>query len=64
MAKLDLRKSIKRQMKKQELNVPALARAIDVNQMSLYNYLAGRSELTAANMEKLLAALGAKVVFP
>ena len=63
MAKLNLRKQIKSQMKKRKLSVPAIARALELNPQTLYNYLAGKSELTAANMERLLEQLGGKVVF-
>ena len=63
MAKLNLRKQIKSQMTKRKLSVPAMARALELNPQTLYNYLAGKSELTAANMERLLDQLGGKVVF-
>jgi transcriptional regulator with XRE-family HTH domain len=33
-------------MKRKKLSVPALARALGLNQQTLYNYLAGKSELT------------------
>ena len=63
MAKLNLRKQIKSQMKKRKLSVPAMARALELNPQTLYNYLAGKSELTAANMERLLDQLGGKITF-
>jgi len=63
MPKLNLRSAIKKQMKKQKLSVPAMARALELNPQTLYNYLAGKSELTAANLEGLLDQLGGKVVF-
>ena len=59
----DLRAQIKTAMKRKKLSVPALARALELNQQTLYNYLAGKSELTAANLEGLLKHLGGKVVF-
>jgi transcriptional regulator with XRE-family HTH domain len=59
----DLRSKIKSQMKRKKLSVPALARALGLNQQTLYNYLAGKSELTAANLEALLGELGGTISF-
>jgi transcriptional regulator with XRE-family HTH domain len=59
----DLRTQIKSQMKRKKLSVPALARALGLNQQTLYNYLAGKSELTAANLEALLAELDGTISF-
>ena len=59
----DLRAQIKTAMKRKKLSVPALARELGLNQQTLYNYLSGKSELTAANLEGLLKHLGGKVVF-
>jgi len=51
--KIDFRKIIKKRMKKRHINIPQLARIININQQTLYNYLAGRSELTAGNLQKI-----------
>ena len=63
MAKPNLRAAIKKQMKKQKLSVPALARALELNQQTLYNYLAGNTEMTADNLLRLIDHLGGSVVF-
>jgi transcriptional regulator with XRE-family HTH domain len=59
----DLRTQIKAQMKRKTLSVPALARTLGLNQQTVYNYLAGKSELTAANLEALLREMGGKITF-
>lgn len=58
---MDFRKLIKSEMEKREMSVPALARKVELNQQTLYNYLAGKSELTAVNLEKVFEVLEIKV---
>ena len=59
----NLRKQIKSQMKRRKLSVPAIARTLELNPQTVYNYLAGKTEMTAANLERLIAELGGKIVF-
>lgn len=63
MPRLDLRVRIKRQMQKRKISTPELARRLELNPQTLYNYLAGKSELTAGNLGRLLAELGGRIVF-
>lgn len=59
----DLRTRLKRQMQKQKISTPAMARKLELNPQTLYNYFAGKSELTAGNLECLLKQLGGKITF-
>lgn len=57
---IDFRKEIKKRMKKQNINTPELARRAGLNIGTMYNYLAGKSEMTTANLSLVLDILGAK----
>lgn len=54
---MDLRKTITARMRREKISVPAVARQLECNQQTLYNYLSGRSELGAGLLEKLLEIL-------
>ena len=58
---MDFKKIIKKQMKKQKINIPALARKVEINSQTLYNYLGGKSEMTAGNLEKVFNILNVRV---
>ena len=58
MVKIDFRGLIKREMKKQKINTPELARRVGLNSQTLYNYLAGKTEMKATNLEKVFEVLG------
>lgn len=45
----------------QGLKVPQLARLAEVNQQTLYNYFARRSELTSKNLQKVFELLDINV---
>jgi transcriptional regulator with XRE-family HTH domain len=53
----DFRKIIKTSIKKQKLSIPQLARLVELNQSSIYNYMSGKSEMTSGNLERILEAL-------
>jgi predicted transcriptional regulator len=55
---IDFRKEIKKLMKKQKINTPELARRAGLNAQTLYNFLAGKSEMTAGNLSVILDILG------
>jgi predicted transcriptional regulator len=55
---IDFRKEIKKLMKKQKINTPELARRAGLNVQTLYNFLAGKSEMTAGNLSVILDILG------
>ena len=58
MIKIDFRELIKREMKKQKINIPEMARRIGLNAQTIYNYLAGKTEMKATNLEKIFEKLG------
>ena len=55
--KIDFRKQIKKLIKKKKISVPQLARLVVMNPQTIYNYLAERTEMTSANLEKILMVL-------
>jgi len=57
---IDFRSLIKKKMKQQNVSVPQIARAAELNSQTLYNYFSGRSELTAANLQKIFTLLKIK----
>jgi len=61
MTKIDFRDQIKKLLKKNKLRVPQLAREVEMNQQTIYNYLAGRTEMTSGNLEKILMRLQDKL---
>ena len=58
---VDFRKTIKKKMKQQKINTPEMARRLRLSQQTLYDYLAGKSEMTAKNLEAMLNELGAEL---
>lgn len=65
MTNVDFRGQIKRLLEERQMSVPELARRLAqlepplvLNQQTLYNYLAGRSDTPGGNIEKMLAVLG------
>ena len=59
--KIDFRKSINQALRAQKMSVPDLARKVQLNPQTIYNYLAGRSEMTAASLEKIFSILKIKI---
>ncbi|RKY23755.1 MAG: hypothetical protein DRP62_05300 [Planctomycetota bacterium] len=63
MTKIDFRRQIKKHLKAKKMSVPQLTFAVnkkygtELNYSTLYRYLQGRSELTAANLERILNIL-------
>lgn len=55
--KIDFRAEIKRLLKKKKMSIPALARKVDLNPQTIYNYLSGKTEMTSGNLEKILELL-------
>ena len=60
--KIDFRGEIKKLLKKKKKSVPQLAREVKppMNPQTIYNYLAGKSEMTAGNLERILELLKGK----
>ena len=63
MSKIDLRKILLRQMKKQKISIPAMSRAIGCNQNTLYDFFAGRKALGANYLQTVLNELHAEIKF-
>lgn len=57
MSKIDIRKIIKVKLRIMRISIPELARRVQCNQQTLYNYLAGNSELRADLMQKVFNEL-------
>lgn len=53
----DFRQQLKTLLRRKKTSIAKIARDADMNQATVYNYLAGRSEMTAANLEKLFNLL-------
>ena len=62
MSKIDFRKTIRKALDARKMSVPELARQIGCNQMAIYNFLAGRTEMKADLLGKILAALKFTIV--
>lgn len=52
--KTDFKNQIKKLMKQKKISVPKLARAVDVANQTIYNYLSGRTDIAASTVEKML----------
>lgn len=66
MAKIDFRKQIKRQMKKNGIGTAyALSKSVNhkITVGAIDNFLSGRSEMTAKNLEIILEVFGGRLVF-
>ena len=53
----DFRKELDNLINLKKISIARLARKADLNHATVYNYIAGRSEMTAANLERLLNVL-------
>jgi len=58
MASNDIRSIIRYKINQRRESIPQIARELDLNHQTLYNYLAGRSEMRADNLLKLFTYLG------
>lgn len=61
MAELNLRQIIKAKMRQSRVSVPALARSVECNQQTLYNYLQDKSALSSDILQKVLQELNIKI---
>ena len=62
--KIDFRKQIQRQMKKQEISIPAMSRRIGCHQGTLYDFFAGKKALGADYLQAILRELRGQLDFP
>jgi len=60
---IDFRETIRKSLNSKKMSVPELAKLAGCNQMAIYNYLAGRSQMKADLLSKILNELGAKIEF-
>ena len=54
---MGLREELRAAIKKQHISVAKLARRSDIHQDTIYNFLRGKSEMTAENLDKLFKVL-------
>jgi len=57
MKEINFRKTIRAALDRRKMSVPALARQAGCNPMTIYNFLAGRTEMKADLLAKVLSAL-------
>jgi ribosome-binding protein aMBF1 (putative translation factor) len=53
----DFRAAIKKRLEEKKMSIPQLARKVELNPQTVYNYLAGKSEMTSVNIEKIFDVL-------
>lgn len=51
----DRRKGLKMLIEDSKLSIPQIARKAEINQQTLYNYLAGRSDMTISFYDRIVA---------
>jgi len=56
-ADVDFRGKIKKELKAKKMSVPQLARLVNLNPQTIYNYLSGKTELGADSLEEILDQL-------
>ena len=54
---VDFRTQIRTQLVRKKCSIAKISRQADISSSTLYNYLQGRSEISAANLAKLFNAL-------
>lgn len=57
MSKINFREMIEESMHKKGVSLTKLARRADLHHQTVFNYMKGYSEMTAANLENLLNTL-------
>lgn len=58
MENIDFREKLKEMMKKKNISISKLQREADLSYGTVYNFLKGKSEITADNLAKLFNILG------
>lgn len=54
---MDFKAKIEELMKQKQISIAKLTRLADMNYLTLYNFLKGRSQMGASNLEKLFNIL-------
>jgi len=57
---MGLRKELQSAIKKRHISIAKLARLSDIHQETIYNFLKGKSEMMAVNLDKLFEVLREK----
>ena len=57
MTAIDFRQTIRAALDRRKMSVPSLAKQAGCNPMAIYNFLAGRTEMKADLMGKILSTL-------
>lgn len=63
MKKINLKKQIEREMKKQKISVTVMARRLECHPSTIYDFLSGKKALGADYLEVLLNELGGRLEF-
>lgn len=58
---MGLREDLQDEITKKKISVAKLARLSDIHQDTIYNFLKGRTQMTAENLDKLLKVLKSKL---
>ena len=61
MAKQDIRKTVKTKMRAMHISVPVLARRVNCNPLTLYNFFQGNSQLGADLLQDVFNELKIKI---
>lgn len=56
-----IRETIRATMERQKISVMQISRRTELNHQTIYNYLAGRSDIKGETLEKLMQVLGLKI---
>jgi len=57
MSIIDFRAQIKKLMERKKISTAKLSRIVDLHPDTIYRYLRGESEITAANLEAIISTL-------
>jgi len=60
---INFRNQIKKQLKKQNLSIPAMARRLECHPQTLYDFLSGKKALGSDYLEMILNELNADLSF-
>ncbi|HIJ66818.1 MAG TPA: helix-turn-helix transcriptional regulator [Planctomycetes bacterium] len=53
--KIDRRRALREKIEKSKLTIPRLAARAGVNQQTIYNYLAGRSDMNLGTYDRIMS---------
>lgn len=60
---IDIRMTLRRAIVKSGMTIPQIAEKANINRTALYNYLKGKTEMGAKNLEKVMNVVGITLDF-